>query len=270
MVEQVSVNNAEKTVLVSEQETVEECTVAQSEPVIEKAEVIAIVLPEPVVEETVVAVEEAIVQMEPNTEEVITAFVPEQVLETIVEPETEQAEVTAPEVVAEATTEATPAVNLLSEAERTMERLDTETEEALSQLRFAEQEVNELVNKIVLDVITNAIYAAPLVKETEAPFAEVEAPNYMSLEQEISQLEEAEKVNKSEAKCIDDMEISFIDNDNSVVDVEAAEEPKVDATEEILSSTEKVLKASPLKVLGKDNTVATKEPPVDCFSCTIS
>lgn len=158
----------------------------------------------------------------------------------------------------------TPSVNILSQAER----LDTETEEALTQLKFAEQEVNELVNKIVLDVITNAIYSAPLVKDTNAvPFAEVEAPNYMSLEQEISQLEEAEK----KVEGIDDTEISFIDNDNSVVDVEAkAEEQKVDATDAILNSSERVLTASPIKLIAKDNTVVTKEPPVDCFSCTIS
>ena len=210
-------------------------------------------------------VEEPAIQSETLIEKVV---VPEQIAEELVviasEPILEQSEVIAEE-------NTTVCVNLVPETASAMDTLDRETE---AQLKIAEQEVNDLVNKIVLDVITQAIYAAPLVQESKASFVEAEAPNFMSLEQEISQLEESEKAaNKSATKCIDDMELSFIDNDSSIVDVveSKVEEEEKDTTEAILSHNENILKASPLRIVpNKKNTVATKEPPVDCFSCTIS
>lgn len=146
----------------------------------------------------------------------------------------------------------------------------------LAQIKFAEQEVNDLVNKIVHDVITQAITVAPL-----PDFVEADIHNHMSLEQEINQVEEAQV--KEESRCIDDLEISYIDNDNSVISgkeetdvasqsmevIKGPEEPDVDTTDDILSKTEEILSNSPAKNVIKNN-IAVKEPPVDCFSCTIS
>lgn len=143
----------------------------------------------------------------------------------------------------------------------------------------AETEVNNLINTIVGDVITSVMH----IEEEKVPEVrpeEIVQPfetNYMSLEQEISQLEEKEKEKVEE----EEGEISFIDNDNSVlygkgdtsaVVIEQAEETKAESTSDILSKTEKVLSlsSSSLKVTDSKGKVVVKEPPVDCFSCTIS
>lgn len=174
--------------------------------------------------------------------------------------------------------------NLMSKENISKELETYEEVLSLEKIKCAEMEVNDLVNKIVLDVITSAI-KVETTQETEVKAVNEESevnidlvPNYMSLEQEISLVEEKEA---AEAKETDDKEISFIDNDQSVVYgradtsaeiIECAEEDNaavVDSTKEILTKTNTILSASPLRVSNSSGTIA-KEPPVDCFSCTIS
>lgn len=169
------------------------------------------------------------------------------------------------------------ATNLMSSSsvQKEMSQSDAD-EKLLAQMKFAEQEVNDLVNKIVHDVITQAITVAPL-----PDFVESDSHNHMSLEQEINQVEDAQV--KEENRCIDDLEISYIDNDNSVISskeetdaasqsmeiIKGPEEPAIDTTNDILNKTEQVLSNSLPKNTLK-NDIAVKEQPIDCFSCTIS
>lgn len=143
----------------------------------------------------------------------------------------------------------------------------------------AEVEVNNLINTIVGDVITSVMHIEEEKVPEEVSEEKVQPfeTNYMSLEQEISQLEEKEKEKANE----EEGEISFIDNDNSVlygksdtsaVVIEQAEESRAETTNDILNKAEKVLSgsSSSLKVTDSKGKVVVKEPPVDCFSCTIS
>ncbi len=138
--------------------------------------------------------------------------------------------------------------------------------------KHADSEVNKLINTIVGDVITSAMHSEASMPQQVLQQFET---NYMSLEQEISQLEEKENAEGNEG------EISFIDNGNSVVYgksdssavvIDEAEEATVESTNEILIKTEKILSgsSSSLKVTDNNGKIVSKEPPVDCFSCTIS
>lgn len=156
---------------------------------------------------------------------------------------------------------------LMTEAsvEYSCEELNKEND--LYNLKFAEQEVNDLVNKIVHDVISQAIQISPIEEVLDIS---KEEPNFKSLEQEVNQLE------KSEIDSEDKHEVSFIDNDNSIVYgksdfevIENSEEAMVDSTITVLNKTEKVLTNSKDSISIKNKNI-TKEPPVDCFSCTIS
>jgi len=173
--------------------------------------------------------------------------------------------------------------NIVAQIEDIENFNNEEDQEIFDHLKFAEREVNDLVNKIVHDVISQAIQISPgHLLSDQIPFTDL--PNCMSLEQELKQLSMEEtvetKIEQAEVKCIDDMEISFIDNDNSVLDaktdtstdaIEATKEPVVDSTSDILSKTEKILSSNSPVVERKSNSpVIAKEPPVDCFSCTIS
>lgn len=211
-----------------------------------------------IIETTESKVEVPIKVTESPVPEIIVSLAPEESEEPV------EAEIASPELIP----------NIISPACIEAGIIELHEEEDLTQLKLAEQEVNDLVNKIVLDVISQAIQVTPVVEEESVTPYVAETPNFMSLEQEISQLEE-----KISAECnVDDREISFIDNDNSVVYgkndfevIESAEEPIVDTTDAILSKTESILATSntPEKNTIKNNLVA-KEPPVDCFSCTIS
>ncbi len=208
---------------------------------------------------------------------VLTSPVPEIVVSMAVDDE--ETEVEHPEAVCEETKAKMP--NLMSK-ENVLKELESFDKTDLA-ARHAESELNSLINTIVGDVITSAMHAEAVVPEQVVqPFE----TNYMSLEQEISQLEEKEKekekeIEKKEKFEEEEGEISFIDNDNSIlyskgdtsaVVIDEAEEANVESTRDILNRTEKVLSgsSSSLKVTDSKGKMVVKEPPVDCFSCTIS
>jgi len=204
---------------------------------------------------------------------VLTSPVPEIVVSMAVDDE--ETEVENPEAVCEETKAKMP--NLMSK-ENVLKELESFDKSDIA-ARHAESELNSLINTIVGDVITSAMHAEAAVPEQVVqPFE----TNYMSLEQEISQLEEKEKeIEKKEKFEEEEGEISFIDNDNSIlyskgdtsaVVIDEAEEANVESTRDILNRTEKVLSgsSSSLKVTDSKGKMVVKEPPVDCFSCTIS
>jgi hypothetical protein len=240
--------------------------------------------------EQAIAEEQVEDEVNTNYADVMKSPVPEIVVSLVPdlddEPETQQeAVVVVPE---EETTEKTVIPNLMSQ-KNIQKELDTYSQDDIT-AKHAEQEVNNLINKIVVDVITSAMNEETQ-PEPETKIVNTHAPaefctNYMSLEQEMSLLEEDKKVVEVED------EISFIDNDNSVVYskadndnsvvyskadtsaeiIEHAEEATCESTNEILAKTEKLLDGSntPLKVTNNQGkSIVTKEPPVDCFSCTV-
>jgi len=162
---------------------------------------------------------------------VLTSPVPEIVVSMAVDDE--ETEVENPEAVCEETKAKMP--NLMSK-ENVLKELESFDKSDIA-ARHAESELNSLINTIVGDVITSAMHAEAAVPEQVVqPFE----TNYMSLEQEISQLEEKEK------------------------EIEKKEKFE-DRTEKVLSGS-----SSSLKVTDSKGKMVVKEPPVDCFSCTIS
>lgn len=189
-------------------------------------------------------------------------------------------EIALEEVVEEEEEDNKLVTNLISQS--TVEVEEQMSEEMLNSLKFAEQEVNDLVNKIVIDVISQAIHvpAEPTletIEKSEPVITDYDSTNFMSLEQEINKLKEEEEQNVKESNNIENLEISYIDNEvtdenSSMEIIEKPETNKADEklqTEAILRKTDRMLSKSSSS-FKLDNMPMRKEPPVDCFSCTIS
>jgi len=163
---------------------------------------------------------------------------------------------------------------------RKMNLIDEET--TLKYSNIEEEEVNNLVNKIVVDVISHAIQTDVAPNQQEIDFIE---NTFAQIHLDHSDSEVLEKI--SSPSNIDNNCDEYKTNEDSKLEKEIIEEatsnehvknnlPKTnDLVETSSKEIDSIFKLSENKNAGTssssktDNKVHKKEPVVDCFSCTI-
>ena len=159
------------------------------------------------------------------------------------------------------------------------------SETELQTLKYEEEEVNNLVNKIVLDVIAQAIHVSPAKLNIVSDVIEKMTTQTTAAESEKNQIDIAEvsfneKDDSVLFKNVNTEECEANKLNSSLEIIEAAEinnavSSEVDETNAILNKTEQILSSStqaPTAAKDSKKTVVSnqKQPVIDCFSCTIS